>query len=303
MDNENKKIITLSSLVFDIIRKWKVFVVLGLLFGGIFFFYSFFKSDYYKSKSVVFTNLGNVIRTPYGNFKTNSHRIKDYLKILESERFFYRGLQFDYSLESQDNSTIQFELKRDRKDSIVFYFDQYLDQFFEEIDSYLKTEAQSRFLVSTKNDIVKKETEIELLNKKIENLSRLDKMNSIAKISKKQFEELRNLGISVRLNDLLSREYVVYDSLLVSLNTQRLLTESEISVLKNTANRLEENSPNELFKGISLVNQVVSTYIPPEQPHRPIKENIIKKTILGVFAGLLIAFFVVFFSAVSIKSN
>ncbi|MGM0478971.1 MAG: hypothetical protein ACQERC_07080 [Bacteroidota bacterium] len=303
MDNENKKIITLSSLVFDIIRKWKVFVVLGLLFGGIFFFYSLFKSDYYKSKSVVFTNFGNVVRTPYGNFKTNSHKIKDYLKILDSERFFNRGLQFAYSLESQDNSTIQFELKRERKDSIVFYFDQYLDQFFEEIDSYLKTEARSRFLVSTKNDIVKKETEIELLNKKIENLSRLDKMNSIAKISKKQFEELRNLGVSVHLNDLLSREHVVYDSVLVSLNMERLLTESEINILKKTEEKLKDTSPAKLFRGISFVNQVVSTYIPPEQPHRPVKANIFKKTILGVFAGLLIAFFVVFFSAVSIKSN
>lgn len=303
MKEEINGSIGLAELIQAVMKNRKLLIASVLLFAVIFLLYAILATKQYQSKSIVFTSFNEQIEGPFGKFKLANKEVKYYLRDMELEGVGDHRLEIDYGIDSDDASTITFTVKHEVKDSLVPAFNRVYSQFSNKVEQYIKKEAVRKAISGTKSDLSLEKLKLRSLKNNVFYLKDLKQKAKKSEFNQREMKELKSLGVSFSLDELLGDERRVVDSILVETKVNLALTNSKIDSYEYLLDSLTKTSTVGLTEEFSFSNQVLDVYRPLETPKNPNRADWIKRTALGGFVGLIIGFFIIFFRAVTPKSK
>ncbi len=311
MEEEKIRQIGISDFVQALIKN-RILLALSIFgFAIIFFIYSFFGSEIYQSKSIVFTSFGQELEGPFGSFELENQSTEDYLSLFDLDGERDRGLSIEYDFGSYDDKlntekvatdsedgAVIFTVSHKQKDSLIPMFNRVFKRFCKQVDHYLKEEAFENEVFRVKRTLNECLVDEQELQSFAEYLVKIRKQTSLENLSQNQFSMKGGLPIGENMKLSPYFKFAILDSVIVMNDVEIASLKSKIDKHTLFIDSLNEESSQARVKDFSMSDQVLNTYLPIQAPQK-LGVDWLSKTILGGFIGLVIGGFIVFFRTAS----
>ncbi len=311
MEEEKIRQIGIGDFVQALVKN-RILLALSVFgFALLFFIYSYFGSELYQSKSIVFTSFSQEIEGPFGSFKLENQHTEDYLSLIDLDGERNRGLSIEYDFGSYDDKAnteksttdsedgaVIFTVTHKQKDSLVPVFGRVYNRFCKQVDHYLKEEAFENEVFRVKRTLNECMLDEQELQSFAEYLVKIRQQTSSEDLSQNQFS--MKGGLPIGENRKLSPyfKFAILDSVIVMNSVEIASLKSKIDKHTLFIDSLNEESSQAIVEDFSMSDQVLNTYLPIQAPQK-LGVDWLSKSVLGGFIGLLIGGFIIFFRTVS----